>query len=77
MIKKLSELNVGEKGIVVNIVGKGALIRRLLDMGIVRDVEIRVVRKAPLGDPIEFEIKGYYLSLRKDEASHVFVEVIK
>jgi len=77
MIKKLSELNVGERGVVVNIVGKGALIRRLLDMGIVRGVEIRVVRKAPLGDPIEFEIKGYYLSLRKDEASHVFIEVIK
>ena len=77
MIKKLSELDVGERGVVVNVVGKGALIRRLLDMGIVRGVEIRVVRKAPLGDPIEFEIKGYYLSLRKDEASHVFVEVVK
>ena len=77
MIKKLSELNVGERGVVVNIVGKGALIRRLLDMGIVRGVEIRVVRKAPLGDPIEFEIKGYYLSLRRDEASHVFIEVVK
>ena len=77
MIKKLSELDVGERGVVVNVVGKGALIRRLLDMGIVRGVEIRVVRKAPLGDPIEFEIKGYYLSLRKDEASHVFIEVVK
>jgi len=77
MIKKLSELSVGERGVVVNIVGKGALIRRLLDMGIVRGVEVRVVRKAPLGDPIEFEIKGYYLSLRKDEASHVFIEVVK
>ncbi|OYT28134.1 MAG: ferrous iron transport protein A [Thermofilum sp. ex4484_79] len=77
MIKKLSELNIGERGIVVNIVGKGALIRRLLDMGIVRGVEVRVIRKAPLGDPIEFEIKGYYLSLRRDEARHVFVEVVK
>ncbi|RLE99496.1 MAG: ferrous iron transport protein A [Thermoprotei archaeon] len=77
MIKKLSELSVGERGVIVNIVGKGALIRRLLDMGIVRGVEVRVVRKAPLGDPIEFEIKGYYLSLRKDEASHVFIEVVK
>ena len=77
MIKRLSELAPGEKGIVVNVVGKGPLVRRLLDMGITRDTEIKAVRKAPMGDPIEFGVKGYYLSLRKSEADHVFVEVVK
>ncbi len=77
MIRKLSELSPGERGKVVGIVGRGSLVRRLLDMGITRGAEVKAVRKAPLGDPIEFEVKGYYLSLRKEEADHVLVEVIE
>lgn len=75
MIKKLSDMKVGETGIIVNIVGKGPLLRRMLDMGLIRETKVKVIRRAPLGDPIEFEVKGYNLSLRRDEADHVFVEV--
>lgn len=75
MIKKLSELNPNDEGIIVNIVGKGQLIRRLADMGLVRNTKIKVIRKAPIGDPIEFEVKGYNLSLRKEEAERIYVEV--
>ena len=75
-IRRLSKLNVGEKGVIVNLAGKGAIIRRLLEMGLVRGEKVSVKDRSPLGDPIEIEIKGYRLSLRKEEADHVFVEVI-
>ncbi|RLG42216.1 MAG: ferrous iron transport protein A [Thermoproteota archaeon] len=75
-IKRLSTLNVGDRGIVANLVGKGAIIKRLVEMGLVRGEEVKVRDKSPLGDPIEVEVKGYRLSLRKDEADHVFVEVV-
>jgi ferrous iron transport protein A len=47
----------------------------MMDMGLVPGTEVRVLRMAPLGDPIEFEVKGYSLSLRKSEASKIQVEV--
>ncbi len=62
---------------VAKIGGKGAVRRRILDMGIVPGVEIRVIRKAPMGDPIEFEVKGYNLSMRKTEAELVNVDIIE
>ncbi|MCD6563481.1 MAG: ferrous iron transport protein A [Thermoproteales archaeon] len=72
---KLSSLNPGDKAVVVRINGKGAIARRIADMGLIPGTEIKVVRKAPLGDPIEFEVRGYYLSLRKNEADIVLVKV--
>ncbi len=76
MRKKLSELDVGEEGIIVDILrGPANLLRRLLDMGLVRNTRVKVVRRAPLGDPIEFEVSGYPLSLRREEAEYVIVEV--
>ncbi|HDD69829.1 MAG TPA: hypothetical protein ENG19_01735, partial [Candidatus Bathyarchaeota archaeon] len=57
--KKLSELKTGEKAIIIQVQGSGALRRRLLDMGLVRGTEIEMVRKSPLGDPLEFLVKGY------------------
>ena len=75
MIKRLDELEPGDGGIVVNLVGKGPLLRRLLDMGLVIGTKVRVVRRSPLGDPVEFEIRGYNLSLRKEEAKHIFVKM--
>lgn len=75
MQKKLSELEPGEKGIIVKVQGSGALRRRLLDMGLIRGTEIEMVRKSPLGDPLEFLVKGYNLSLRKKECENVYVEV--
>jgi len=75
MLKKLSELKVGETGKVVKIQGDMSLKRKLLDMGITPRTEIKVVRTAPLKDPIDFEVKGYQLSLRRIEAENVIVEL--
>ena len=75
MQKKLSELEPGEKGTIVKVQGSRALRRRLLDMGVIRGTEIEMVRKSPLGDPLEFLVKGYNLSLRKTECENVYVEV--
>lgn len=74
-IERLSDLEPGEKGIITKVVGIGATRRRMLDMGLVRGTEIAVIRRAPLGDPVEFLLKGYRLSLRREEAEKVFVEV--
>ncbi|MGC8678197.1 MAG: FeoA family protein [Fervidicoccaceae archaeon] len=75
--KKLSELKPGERGIIVRIEGDSSFKKRLMDMGVVRGAEVVMVRKAPLGDPIEFLLKGYNLSLRKKECENVYVEVEK
>ena len=71
---RLSELNVGESGIIVKLNIKGAVRQRFLAMGLVKGETILVKRVAPLGDPIDFLIKGYDLSLRKAEASEILVE---
>ena len=75
-IKPLSELKRGEKGRIVKIGGKGGVHRRLLDMGLVSGSEVEMQRVAPLGDPIEIKVKGYNLSLRKEEAASIQVEVV-
>ena len=72
--KRLRELKPGRKGKITKISGSGSIHRRILDMGIVKGAEIEVERVAPLGDPLEVKIKGYHLSLRKDEAANIFVE---
>jgi len=71
----LHELKVGQRGIVVRVGGQGPVRRRMMDMGLVTGAEVKVVRVAPLGDPVEFEVKGYSLSLRKSEARNIIVEV--
>ncbi len=71
----LHELKVGQRGIIVRVGGRGLIRRRMMDMGLVTGAEVKVVRVAPLGDPVEFEVKGYSLSLRKSEARNVTVEV--
>jgi len=76
-IKKLSELKKGETGKVVKISGSGNIRQRLVDMGLVAGCSVEMQRVAPLGDPIEIKIKGYNLSLRKEEAAGVSVEVPK
>jgi len=73
--KQLSDMRVGEKGKTARIEGSGALRRRLMDMGIVRGAEIEMVRNAPLGDPVEFLLKGYNLTLRREEAKTIWLEV--
>ncbi len=69
----LRDLKPGEKGKVIKIKGKGNLKKRLLDMGIVPGTEIQLEKVAPLGDPVDILIKGYHLSLRKDEAKDILI----
>jgi Fe2+ transport system protein FeoA len=73
--KPLASLKPGEKGIVSRITGRLTLRKRLMDMGFVKGVEVVVLRKAPLGDPIEYLVKGYNISLRKSESEHIYVIV--
>lgn len=75
-MKTLRELVPGEKGKVVSLGEKGPGRRRLMDMGITPGVEIQIVKVAPLGDPIEINLRGYELSLRKDEANQIKVDEI-
>ena len=75
MEKQLSELRPGDEGVVVKVTGSPPIRRRILDMGLVRGVRVKVIRRAPLGDPIELLLKGYNLSLRLDEAENIYVEV--
>ena len=74
VLTSLDQLHAGEQGKVVKIATTGALRRRLMDMGITKNVPIHIVKLAPLGDPIEIRLRGYDLSLRKQEAAFVFVE---
>jgi len=72
---KLSQLAVGERGRVLQVSGSGDVSRRLLEMGITPGAEMRLLQKAPLGDPLEFELRGYRLSLRRREAEQVEIEL--
>jgi ferrous iron transport protein A len=71
---RLSELKVGQSGTIVSLAMKGATRHRFLEMGFVRGERIQVKRVAPLGDPVEYVLKGYHLALRKREAANVIVE---
>jgi len=71
----LSDLTPGQKGIVVAIRSRGPLRRRLLDMGLVRGETVFVERVAPLGDPVEYAVKGSHLSLRRKDAADIIVEI--
>lgn len=72
--RTLKELKPGEKSVIIKIAGEGAIKRRLMDMGVTRGVEILVRKVAPLGDPIEVNIRGYELTFRKSEAENIFIE---
>ncbi|MGN6506846.1 MAG: FeoA family protein [Tepidisphaeraceae bacterium] len=73
----MNTLGVGACGSVVAVEGDRDLRRRLLEMGFCRGVNVEVVRRAPLGDPIEFKLRGYSLSLRGEQAKYVQVSVTK
>ncbi len=74
MIKTLKSLKPGESGIISVVKGKGLIKRRLMEMGIIKGTTIVVEKVAPLGDPIEVKIKGYNLSLRKEDAENIMIE---
>lgn len=69
----LKDLKPGQKGRVVQIDSKGALKRRLVDMGITPGVTIMIRKVAPLGDPIEINLRGYELTIRKAEAESIYI----
>lgn len=75
MERTLKELKPGEKGLIVKVLGeKGPVKKRLMDMGVTRGAEVLVRKVAPLGDPIEVNIRGYELTLRKAEAQNIIIE---
>ena len=75
MKKTLDNFLIGESGVVCGVSGERRVKRRLYDMGITNGAEVYMRKKAPLGDPIEVTVRGYELSLRKNEASLVELEV--
>ena len=70
---KLSELGTGERGVIVKVSGHGSFRKRIVEMGFVRGNKVKVILNAPLRDPVEYEIIGYKISLRREEASKIEV----
>ena len=73
-MKTIGDMKVGETAKVARLNGEGAVKRRIMDMGLTKGVQVTVRKVAPLGDPIELTVRGYELSIRKDEAVKVEVE---
>ena len=73
-MKTLKTAKVGDTVCVVKIHGEGAVKRRIMDMGLTKGVEVYIRKAAPLGDPIEVNVRGYELSLRKADAEMIEVE---
>lgn len=71
MTRVATELTAGQSGRVKRVTGTDDVSRRLLEMGVTPGIEIRCLGAAPMGDPLEFELRGYRLSLRKTEAQHI------
>ena len=71
----LDMLPMGQEAVITAVGGEGPLRLRLLDMGLIPKTAVRVEKVAPLGDPIELRVRGYALSLRKEDARNISVEV--
>jgi Fe2+ transport system protein FeoA len=69
----LSQLQPGEEAVVCQVKAEGRIRQRLLEMGFIRGASLKVEKLAPLGDPMELVIKGYHLSLRREESSCILV----
>ena len=74
-MKTLRDAKIGETVKVVKLHGEGAVKRRIMDMGLTNGVEVYIRKVAPLGDPVEVTVRGYELSLRKEDAGMIEVEV--
>lgn len=70
---KLNQVRIGRSVRVVRVLGEGALRQRILDMGLTKNAEVKVLKMAPFGDPIEITVRGFQLSLRKAEAACIEV----
>jgi ferrous iron transport protein A len=75
MTKHLDELKPGEEGRIISVSSCGSLRCRLMEMGLVKGADLKVIRLAPSGDPMEILLRGYSLALRKKEAEQVVLEV--
>jgi len=73
--KKLSEMQPGEKGTIIDIIGDSTYVKRINDMGLIKRTKIEMVRNAPLKDPIEIIVRNYKLTLRKAEIEGIIVEI--
>ena len=73
-MKTLKDVKVGQTAKVIKLHGEGPVRRRIMDMGITKGVEIYIRKVAPLGDPVEVNVRGYALSLRKADAAMIEVE---
>ena len=73
-MKTLREVGIGETATVIRLNGQGAVRRRIMDMGITRGVTVYVRKVAPLGDPVEITVRGYELSLRRNDAEIIEIE---
>ena len=73
-MKTLRQANIGDTVKVVKLHGEGAVKRRIMDMGITKGVEVTVRKVAPLGDPVEVNVRGYELSIRKADADLIEIE---
>ena len=72
--RTLDELSVGHSGVITQVGGEGILRCRLLDMGLIPHTKIRVNKIAPMGDPMELFLRGYTLTLRKEDAHNITIE---
>lgn len=72
---RLDTLPIGQEAVITAVGGQGALRCRLLDMGLIPKTAVRIEKVAPLGDPLELLVRGYSLSLRKEDARNIEVEV--
>jgi len=72
-MKTLKDIPVGQSAVIVKLHGEGALKRRIMDMGLTKGTEVYVRKVAPLGDPMELNVRGYELSIRKGDAEIIEV----
>ena len=70
----LRDLKIGETGVIAKVNTTGALKQRFMDMGLTKNVEVKIIKIAPLGDPIEIEVRGYNLSIRKADAENILMK---
>jgi ferrous iron transport protein A len=75
-MQTLKDVRIGESAKVVKLHGEGAIKRRIMDMGITKNTSLTVRKVAPLGDPIEINVRNYELSIRKEDAEMIEVELI-
>lgn len=75
--RSLAQLAVGERGRIATLEGTGSITIRLLEMGLVPGAEVAVLKRAPMGDPLEIRVRDYHLSLRRAEAERIVLEETK